>query len=90
MVVFHCGGCGEALKKNQVDKHIGSICRRVQTLSCIDCGKDFTYNKIYFIYYLFLCDLFIYFLVVIHIKNILNVLVNKKNMVVQIIQHQQI
>ncbi|CAF3552263.1 unnamed protein product [Rotaria socialis] len=42
MVVFHCGGCGEALKKNQVDKHIASTCRRVSSLSCIDCGKDFT------------------------------------------------
>ncbi|CAF1284920.1 unnamed protein product [Rotaria sordida] len=42
MVVFHCGSCGEALKKNQVDKHIASTCRRVPTLSCIDCGKDFT------------------------------------------------
>lgn len=42
MVVFHCGSCGEALKKNQVEKHIGNNCRRVQALSCIDCGKDFT------------------------------------------------
>ncbi|CAF1359612.1 unnamed protein product [Rotaria sordida] len=42
MVVFHCGSCGEALKKNQVDKHIASTCRRVPTLFCIDCGKDFT------------------------------------------------
>jgi len=41
MVVFNCGQCGEALKKNQVDKHLTIICRRVQTLSCIDCGKDF-------------------------------------------------
>lgn len=41
MVVFHCGSCGEALKKNQVEKHLGGICRRAQTLSCIDCGKDF-------------------------------------------------
>lgn len=41
MVVFYCGSCGEALKKNQVEKHIGSICRRTQSLSCIDCGKDF-------------------------------------------------
>jgi DNA-directed RNA polymerase subunit RPC12/RpoP len=41
MVVFHCGSCGESLKKNQVDKHIGFTCRRVQTLSCADCGKDF-------------------------------------------------
>jgi DNA-directed RNA polymerase subunit RPC12/RpoP len=41
MVVFHCGDCGEALKKNQVDKHLISSCRRAQTLSCIDCGKDF-------------------------------------------------
>ncbi|CAF4096098.1 unnamed protein product [Adineta steineri] len=42
MVVFHCGGCGEALKKNQVDKHLGGVCRRAQTLSCIDCGTDFS------------------------------------------------
>ena len=54
MVVFHCGNCGEALKKNQVDKHIGSTCRRAQTLSCIDCGKDFTYVVIGSI-----CNLFI-------------------------------
>ena len=46
MVVFHCGSCGEALKKNQVDKHVANICRRVQALSCIDCGKDFEYVSI--------------------------------------------
>jgi DNA-directed RNA polymerase subunit RPC12/RpoP len=48
MVVFHCGSCGESLKKNQVDKHIASSCRGVQTISCIDCGKDFTYDMTLF------------------------------------------
>jgi DNA-directed RNA polymerase subunit RPC12/RpoP len=66
MVVFHCGTCGETLKKNQVEKHIGTTCRRAQKLSCSDCGKDFTYDKIYLISY----HLFIPRLVVIHIKNI--------------------
>nr|XP_046240455.1 cell growth-regulating nucleolar protein [Scatophagus argus] len=40
MVFFTCNGCGESLKKAQVDKHV-SICRGCQVLSCIDCGKDF-------------------------------------------------
>ncbi|XP_053724531.1 cell growth-regulating nucleolar protein isoform X1 [Synchiropus splendidus] len=40
MVFFTCNGCGESLKKAQVDKHV-SICRSCQVLSCIDCGKDF-------------------------------------------------
>lgn len=40
MVFFTCNGCGESLKKAQVDKHV-NICRGCQVLSCIDCGKDF-------------------------------------------------
>lgn len=40
MVFFTCNGCGESLKKAQVDKHV-SMCRGCQVLSCIDCGKDF-------------------------------------------------
>ncbi|XP_074530673.1 cell growth-regulating nucleolar protein isoform X2 [Halichoeres trimaculatus] len=40
MVFFTCNGCGESLKKAQVDKHV-SFCRGCQSLSCIDCGKDF-------------------------------------------------
>lgn len=40
MVFFICDGCGESLKKGQVEKHL-AICRRCQFLSCIDCGKDF-------------------------------------------------
>ncbi|KAM6946637.1 cell growth-regulating nucleolar protein [Lycodopsis pacificus] len=40
MVFFTCNGCGESLKKAQVDKHVG-MCRGCQVLSCIDCGKDF-------------------------------------------------
>ncbi|XP_043978737.1 cell growth-regulating nucleolar protein [Gambusia affinis] len=40
MVFFTCNGCGESLKKAQVDKHVMK-CRGCQVLSCIDCGKDF-------------------------------------------------
>ncbi|XP_066576129.1 cell growth-regulating nucleolar protein [Amia ocellicauda] len=40
MVFFTCNACGESLKKGQVDKHV-SVCRSCQSLSCIDCGKDF-------------------------------------------------
>lgn len=40
MVFFTCNGCGESLKKAQVDKHV-NMCRGCQILSCIDCGKDF-------------------------------------------------
>ncbi|XP_067896399.1 cell growth-regulating nucleolar protein isoform X2 [Heterodontus francisci] len=40
MVVFICNGCGESVKKAQVEKHF-NICRNSLCLSCIDCGKDF-------------------------------------------------
>ncbi|CAJ1051460.1 cell growth-regulating nucleolar protein [Xyrichtys novacula] len=40
MVFFTCNGCGESLKKAQVEKHV-NMCRGCQVLSCIDCGKDF-------------------------------------------------
>ncbi|KAJ8382286.1 hypothetical protein SKAU_G00030640 [Synaphobranchus kaupii] len=40
MVFFTCNACGESLKKAQVEKHV-NICRGCETLSCIDCGKDF-------------------------------------------------
>ncbi|XP_010793072.1 cell growth-regulating nucleolar protein isoform X2 [Notothenia coriiceps] len=40
MVVFTCNGCGESVKKAQVDKHV-NMCRGCQSLSCMDCGKDF-------------------------------------------------
>jgi len=43
MVVFNCNACGEALKKNQVEKHT-SRCRNCEALSCVDCGKDFWGN----------------------------------------------
>ncbi|KAE8298089.1 Cell growth-regulating nucleolar protein [Larimichthys crocea] len=43
MVFFTCNGCGESLKKAQVDKHV-TMCRGCQVLSCIDCGKDFWGN----------------------------------------------
>ncbi|XP_067847521.1 cell growth-regulating nucleolar protein [Heptranchias perlo] len=40
MVFFICSGCGESVKKAQVEKHL-NICRKCSCLSCIDCGKDF-------------------------------------------------
>ncbi|XP_005089829.1 cell growth-regulating nucleolar protein [Aplysia californica] len=40
MVFFTCNACSEALKKNQVEKHTYK-CRQCQSLSCVDCGKDF-------------------------------------------------
>ena len=42
MVVFICNACGDSLKKQQVDKHLQFACRRGQTISCVDCSKDFT------------------------------------------------
>jgi len=43
MVFFTCGGCGESLKKNRVDKHAAS-CRSCAYVTCIDCSKDFWEN----------------------------------------------
>jgi len=40
MVVFVCNACGDSLKKQQVDYHIGAICRG-SPISCIDCSKNF-------------------------------------------------
>lgn len=40
MVFFTCNGCGEALKKNQVEKHRFK-CRGGNIVSCVDCSKDF-------------------------------------------------
>ncbi|XP_062068916.1 cell growth-regulating nucleolar protein [Lepus europaeus] len=40
MVFFTCNACGESVKKVQVEKHV-SVCRSCDSLSCIDCGKDF-------------------------------------------------
>ncbi|XP_067126560.1 cell growth-regulating nucleolar protein [Centruroides vittatus] len=41
MVFFTCNACGQAIKKNQVEKHYTSQCRNCEVLSCMDCGKDF-------------------------------------------------
>uniref|UniRef100_T1IIS0 Uncharacterized protein n=1 Tax=Strigamia maritima TaxID=126957 RepID=T1IIS0_STRMM len=40
MVFFTCNACGQSIKKNQVEKHT-TQCRRCETVSCIDCLKDF-------------------------------------------------
>nr|XP_022337342.1 cell growth-regulating nucleolar protein-like [Crassostrea virginica]XP_022337344.1 cell growth-regulating nucleolar protein-like [Crassostrea virginica]XP_022337345.1 cell growth-regulating nucleolar protein-like [Crassostrea virginica] len=41
MVFFSCNGCGDSLKKNQVEKHYSTKCRQKKSLSCIDCSKEF-------------------------------------------------
>ncbi|XP_071553013.1 cell growth-regulating nucleolar protein [Panulirus ornatus] len=41
MVVFVCSSCGGSFKKNQVEKHWHTKCRKVHRVSCMDCGKDF-------------------------------------------------
>ncbi|KAL7580070.1 hypothetical protein ACA910_005055 [Epithemia clementina (nom. ined.)] len=40
MVFFSCDGCGEVLKKNQVDGH-AQRCRRCASVSCADCQVSF-------------------------------------------------
>ncbi|XP_054724707.1 cell growth-regulating nucleolar protein-like [Uloborus diversus] len=41
MVIFACNACGQSIKKNQVEKHCQFQCRNCESLSCMDCGKDF-------------------------------------------------
>jgi len=41
MVFFTCDACGSSLKKNQVEKHYNSQCRRCSVLTCMDCQKEF-------------------------------------------------
>ncbi|KAI1303097.1 hypothetical protein HDE_02444 [Halotydeus destructor] len=46
MVFFACNACGVSLKKNKVEAHLMHC--RSQSVSCIDCSKDFpghTYNQ---------------------------------------------
>jgi hypothetical protein len=45
MVFFSCDGCGEMLKKNQVDAH-AMRCRRCEAVSCVDCGVSFYGGKL--------------------------------------------
>mmetsp|Transcript_38355 Transcript_38355/g.43792 ORF Transcript_38355/g.43792 Transcript_38355/m.43792 type:complete len:258 (-) Transcript_38355:76-849(-) len=40
MVVFSCDGCGEVLKKSQVDAH-AYRCRKCASVSCADCGVSY-------------------------------------------------
>mmetsp|Transcript_19531 Transcript_19531/g.41030 ORF Transcript_19531/g.41030 Transcript_19531/m.41030 type:complete len:291 (+) Transcript_19531:176-1048(+) len=40
MVFFCCDGCGETLKKNQVDGHAAK-CRDCYAVSCVDCSVSF-------------------------------------------------
>merc|ERR1711962_300086 len=41
MVFFTCNTCNESLKKNQVEKHYTTKCRRCEVLTSVDCMKDF-------------------------------------------------
>ncbi|XP_071452305.1 cell growth-regulating nucleolar protein-like [Hetaerina americana] len=41
MVFFTCNHCGNALKKNKVEKHYAVECRKPPAVSCMDCLKDF-------------------------------------------------
>lgn len=40
MVFFSCDGCGEMLKKNQVDNHARK-CWNCESVSCVDCSVSF-------------------------------------------------
>jgi len=40
MVVFLCDGCGDTLRKNQVDIHANK-CRTCASVSCVDCSVSF-------------------------------------------------
>lgn len=41
MVVFGCDACGESLRKKDVQKHYQFNCRRCESLTCVDCKKQF-------------------------------------------------
>jgi len=41
MVVFSCDACGESLRKKDVQKHYQFSCRRCESLTCVDCRKQF-------------------------------------------------
>ena len=44
MVFFICDGCGDTLKKNQVDSHVNR-CRQCYSVSCMDCFVQFFGGK---------------------------------------------
>lgn len=44
MVSFSCDGCGNILKKNQVDNHAYK-CRQCYAVSCVDCHVSFPGGK---------------------------------------------
>uniref|UniRef100_A0A7S1ZTJ5 Zinc finger C2H2 LYAR-type domain-containing protein n=1 Tax=Ditylum brightwellii TaxID=49249 RepID=A0A7S1ZTJ5_9STRA len=41
MVFFSCDGCGEMLKKNQVDNHVYKCPQGCYAVSCVDCSVSF-------------------------------------------------
>ncbi|XP_022669011.1 uncharacterized protein C16C10.8-like [Varroa destructor] len=41
MVVFSCDACGDSLRKKDVQKHYQFNCRRCESLTCVDCKKQF-------------------------------------------------
>ncbi|GIY23251.1 cell growth-regulating nucleolar protein [Caerostris extrusa] len=44
MVFFTCNACGQSVKKNQVENHTYQ-CRDCQSVSCMDCNKEFWGNE---------------------------------------------
>ena len=45
MVVFSCDGCGEILKKSQVDNHVLRCRQGCHAVSCVDCSVAFYGGK---------------------------------------------
>ncbi|OQR73273.1 hypothetical protein BIW11_09832 [Tropilaelaps mercedesae] len=41
MVVFSCDACGDSLRKKDVKKHYQFKCRTCESLTCVDCKKQF-------------------------------------------------
>jgi len=41
MVVFSCDSCGDSLRKKHVEKHYRFKCPRCESLTCVDCKKQF-------------------------------------------------
>ena len=48
MVFFSCDGCGDMLKKSQVDAHVYKCKVGCDAVSCVDCSVSFYGGKQYF------------------------------------------
>jgi hypothetical protein len=50
MVFFSCDGCGEMLKKNQVDAHVFKCKKGCHAVSCVDCSVSFYDGELIYYY----------------------------------------